>query len=366
MTDKQLPIPKALQQKSSALIPPLAQVTKETTSSQETPPTIKVSSAAPLPTKPSTLKVEKMVVDSLGLEGPLVRSRASSGSTPMEVLSPASVDSPAGVQNISPTLLAASLAAVCSDAPIATVTSPVATTSSSSYPTISTPSSDSKTPPVNTVSAPAASRTTTSSTSTISTSSASNDPSTLITSAPTGLMSVTPNESDTPKDPIIPSSSPAIPTKKDLQDSSNAGDDCESQKPLMTASDSSVSGSQGSTTVSHTSEATDNTSITLSISESQASSMKTDSLETDSTNTDTLNTDSMETDSMEKAATSSVTSTAESSFSVADQNPTTTAPATTSVSTPSSDCVPESLPETTPKDTQGGVTLESDKPSSDN
>jgi hypothetical protein len=221
VTDKQLPIPKALQQKSSALIPPLAPITttvpKETNNPLQMPPTIKVSSVAPSNIKASTqpLKVEKMEVGPSGLEALLPKGEISSDSTPMEVLSPASVDSPAGVQNISPSLLAASLAAVCNEAPVPAVTSPLATLITHNDSVISAQSTDPKSTPVRTVSAVCTSIAASTAASYMSTLSTSSTPSDSLTPSSLTSSGLTSGDGAAPKDSIVPSSSSALPVTSD-------------------------------------------------------------------------------------------------------------------------------------------------------
>lgn len=125
MQDKQMPIPKALQQKSSALVPPPPPIlTTETNTSISD-----ISSKEPLPSYSKhqsipDLKIEKMDIDQ-------TTPSESTESTPRELMSPVSgTSTPAGVKSISPTLLAASLVAVCSAVPTVSVTPAQTTTTS--------------------------------------------------------------------------------------------------------------------------------------------------------------------------------------------------------------------------------------------
>lgn len=130
MQDKQLPIPKALQQKSSALIQPLAPVSTASIASNtpETPHLDRDSAAFKPKHSIPNLKFEKMDVEPVTEQPPVV---GSTESTPMELMSPVSgTSTPAGCKSISPTLLAASLVAVCSATSSPSVTSAPATSMS--------------------------------------------------------------------------------------------------------------------------------------------------------------------------------------------------------------------------------------------
>ncbi|XP_032241197.1 KAT8 regulatory NSL complex subunit 2 [Nematostella vectensis] len=104
--DKEIPIPKALQEKSSALLPP------PQPKLEGTPPPLPSQQPDHLPDQQSSDAGEKE--STCSTQEASLSGIQSFQPAPKDVLSPASVEFSPGIQNISPTLLEASLVAVCS------------------------------------------------------------------------------------------------------------------------------------------------------------------------------------------------------------------------------------------------------------